>query len=206
MEKRAIIVIVLAVLACCSISKANITNLWYADDGDGAVVCNATNWWGNSGSVTLCIDGVQHWTPGHVLGTVDTDSTIDPTLTISSGIANDTTFAWTAFTVNVYMNNPFTLTNAAVTVPGDWTVVSVSPVTSIGSNYVGTIEFDTGTAIPNDNVSELDFSYQLKFSGNTHYSFTQEMIPVPEPGTLGLLTISGLLLGGFTLARRQRRA
>jgi len=102
------------------------------------------------------------------------------------------------------MNNTFTLANAAVTAPGDWTVVSVSPVIYTGSNYVGTILFDTGAPIPNDNVSELDFSYQLHFSGNTSYTFTQEMTPVPEPGTVALVAVGGLLLAQFTLRRGRR--
>ena len=55
----------------------------------------------------------------------------------------------------------------------------------------------------NDMVS---FSYQLQFTSSTHYSFTQEIIPVPEPGTVGMVTMSGLLLASLALARRRPRA
>ena len=206
MEKRAIIVIVLAVLVCCSISNASITNLTYASDGDGAFVCTPYNWEPNTNEFTLSVYGDQYWAPGHMLGDVYTDTAEDPTLTISSGIENDTTFAWTAYFVNVYMSTNFTISNVTVINPPitNWTVVSVSPVTYTGSNYVASIEYDTGTPVAIGD--ELDFSYKLSFLGSTHYSFTQEMTPVPEPGTLGLVTISGLLLGGFKLARRWRRA
>jgi hypothetical protein len=202
MKRRDIILIVLATMLCCSTSRASITSASWWDDGDGALLCSDTSW--NPGTGVLSMSGNQYWAPGHMLGTVKTDTEQDPTLTLATGINNDSSFAWTAFTVNVYMNNTFTLTNAAVTAPVDWTVVSVSPVTYTGSNYVGTILFDTGTPIPNDNVSELDFSYQLHFSGGTSYSFTQEMIPVPEPSTVALVAMGGLLFARFTLRRGRK--
>jgi hypothetical protein len=201
MEKRAIILIVLAGLMCCSISNATITNVVVASDGDGAIVCLASFDTVDSLSIT----GKQCWAPGHMLGDIYTTDAEDPTLKISNSIDNDTTNmpTWTDYHINVFMSSTFTITNAAVTSPNDWTVSVTQPVSTNGS-YMGTIDYYAGTAVPLGDT--LDFGYWLKFSGAAQYSYTQEMIPTPEPGTLGLVTISGLLLGGFALARRRRRA
>lgn len=136
-------------------------------------------------------------------GWIQTSSAEDPTLTLASAIVNDTNFAWTAYIVNVYMSSPFTLTNVNVTLPGDWSVVSVSPVTPTNSEYVGTILLDTGAPIPNG--GEIDFNYQLQFSGASQFSFTQEVIPVPEPGPIELVALAGGLFAAFTLVRPRRR-
>lgn len=207
MKWRGILLVASFLLVFCGVSKANITNVWYADDGDGAVVCNATNWWGSAKSITLCIDGVQNWAPGHVLGTVLTDSSTDPTLTISTTDSNAMGFAWTSYEVNVYVTTNFTISNVQVTFSpsNDWTVLSgpTTPTLSTNGMWVSSFVLDTGTPIANG--SELGFKYDLGFSGSTFYGFTQEMNPVPEPGTLALVALGGLVFGGFRMARRSRR-
>ena len=139
-----------------------------------------------------------------MVGTVDTTDSSDPILTLASDIENDTNFAWSAYIVNVYMSNTFTLSNMSVITPGDWSVVSISPTTptnGLGS-YVVSMLLDTGTPIPIGN--DIAFQYQLSFSGASHFNFTQEVIPipVPEPGSFVLVALSaGLLM----LARRRHR-
>jgi hypothetical protein len=93
---------------------------------------------------------------------------------------------------------------------GDWVVSSVvepsSPLVSgpYAGDYEGTVNLLGGTPVALG--GELDFSYAIQFSGASQFSFTQEVIPsmVPEPGTLGLVVMSGLLLGWGALARRRR--
>ena len=202
MKKLGIIVVVLASLACCSISNATITDFTYATDGDGALTNCYYTW--DSTNVVLAMYGDQEWSPGHMLGTIYTDSADDPKLTSRVTLDNDTTFAWTDYHVNVFMNSSFTLSNAVVYTPVNWTAtISQQPAWN-GSAYEGRIDYYAGTPVAIGDT--LDFSYVMIFSGATQFNFTQELIPTPEPGTLGLVTISGLLLGGFALARRRRRA
>ncbi|MGA2603206.1 MAG: PEP-CTERM sorting domain-containing protein [Verrucomicrobiia bacterium] len=206
MKLRAFALIAVATLLYCSPSRASITAASWWDDGDGALVCAWTNLTlsGDAQSGTLSMSGDQYWGPGHMNGWVQTTGGTDPTLTLASDIENDTNFAWTAYIVNVYMSNTFTLSNFNVLTPGDWGVVSISAVTptnGLGS-YVVSALLDTGAPIPVGN--DIAFSYQLSFSGASHFNFTQEVIPigVPEPGAFALVALSGGLL---TLARRRQR-
>lgn len=209
MKRLSIILIVVGGLMYCSIGKANIIYVNYADDGDGAVVCTPYSWSGSASSWTCPINGDQFWGPGHVVGTIQTSSDTDPNLTLTSAINNDTSSAWTAYDVNVYMNNPFTLSAASVTLPAGWTLTYFqSPAVPVASppapeSYEAQMVFTSGTPVAVN--GELDFGYTITFTGSTDYSFTQEMIPVPEPGTLGFLAAGALLSGGFLAARRRNR-
>ncbi len=198
---------VLVFLGYCATSRANITDAWWNDDGDGAIVCSS--WAFNNPDLTMT--GNEYMAgAAHMLGWVNTDSALDPTLYLGSGVDNDTSFAWTGYLVNVVMAVPFTFSGTpSVSSPlSDWSVASVAaPTLQVGGLYIGkyegTIDLTSGTPIGIGD--ELDFSYAIHFSSSTDYAFTQEMIPqgVPEPGDLGLVT--GLLFGGFELVKRLRK-
>jgi hypothetical protein len=215
MKMRGILLGVLTTLALCSTSRASITGAWWWDDGDGALVCSSTNW--NAASDTLSMAGSQFWGPGHMNGWIQTSGVEDPTLTLTSSINNDTNFVWTDYHVNVYMSSTFTIANTGTLAPtvnnppnNDWSVSSVvepsSPLVSgpFAGDYEGTVNLLGGTPVAIGGL--LDFGYTIQFSGASQFDFTQEVIPsgVPEPGTLGLVAMSGLLLGGGLLARRRR--
>jgi hypothetical protein len=210
MKRRGAILVVLAILVFCSTSRANITNVNYASDGDGVFACSPWSIDANTAELTLPTiygdygtNSPPVGTPGHLILNVLTDSPDDPTLKISNSIENDSTFAWTEFTVNLYMAVPFTVTNVSLSLPVTWSVVSGDNQTAslVGGQYKATVVYDTGAAIPADNVSTIDFGYWVKFSGSPSYTITQEMIPVPEPGTLGLVGVGMLLF--VQLAKRR---
>jgi hypothetical protein len=208
MKRLSVILIVAGGLMYCSIGKADITSVQFQDDGDGAITCSPYTWSGIASDLSLPVNGYQCWEPGHIVGFIDTDSTSDPTLTLDSAINNDTSFAWTAYYVNVYMSTTFTLSAADVTAPPDWTATIIQSPVYVGSPhgaYEGQIEYAIGAGgMPVEIGDELDFGYAISgFSGATLYSFTQEMMPVPEPTTFGFLATGALLLGGFLVARRR---
>lgn len=209
MEKRGILLAGLLVLICCSISSANITNVNYASDGDGVIACTPYTLNYNQSEVTLPTvygDYTNNLTggfdPGHIIFNIAADSVDDPTLKISNSIENDSTFAWTQFTVNLYMGVQFTVTNT--TIPASWSLASplTQTATFNGTQWEATVLYQGGPAIPNDNISTIDFGYWVKFTGSPAYTITQEMIPVPEPSTLILLA-TGLLMGGLVIRRRK---
>jgi hypothetical protein len=176
-----------------------------ADDGDGAVHCTGAAW--DFGSQTMSLTGTQQWGPGHI-GTEGLDNTAyfhaqseeDPTITLLTSIDNDTTFAWTGYDVNVYMNKPFTLSLPTVSYDA-WTVAGLGsyPVTATpigGGKYQASVSFVGGSPLPIGDT--LDFGYKLTFIGSVNYC--QEMTPVPEPASLVLL-VSGLM--GVLVVRRK---
>ena len=189
MNRRGILFIVLAIFVCCSSSYANLTNVTYADDGDGAFVCTPWSWSGNASDLAVGVYGDAYWAPGHVLFNVDTTGPEDPTLKISNSIENDSTFAWTKFTVNIYMATNFSLSNVTVTNPASWSVVSYdASSTWNGSQYVATVVYNTGPAIPNDYVSTIDFGYWVQYAASP-FSFLAAWLrsgpnrPAPWPSS-----------------------
>ncbi|MGD0541372.1 MAG: PEP-CTERM sorting domain-containing protein [Tepidisphaeraceae bacterium] len=156
--------------------------------------------WGkdSSGDNWLNITSAESAAPAQIDYTVTTDTANDPTLIIGNDVNNDTGFTWTGYDVTVSMNNPFTLSSALVSTPAGWSAIVSGPTLILGQ-YVGTIDYTAGTPIPDGN--ELDFQYTLSFSSFLSYSFTETVVPVPEPASLGLLA-----LGAVALLGRRKRA
>jgi hypothetical protein len=201
----------LAVAIPCS-TPASITNAQWWADGDGAVICNSWNW--NSSEALLTMSGRQCDGVGHMLGLIQTSDPLDPTLTLSGAVNNDTGGAWIGYTINVIMSTNFSFVAPGPTVANpsvnDWFVASViNPTLQVSGPHAGmwegTLNFASGTPI--GMTQEMDFLYSISFSGGLGFNFTQEMIPiftmVPEPGTLVLAGMGGIMLA-LRLRRRVR--
>jgi hypothetical protein len=196
MKERSILLLVALAGLTCSISNASITNV--TAYGGTAVDCYFYSF-GSPGDLFTMMSHQN--AKGKIWGNILTDTAEDPTLTLQNTIDNQTAFSWTAYHVDVSMNNPFAIASPSVLNSG-WTFgAPVQPVWN-GSAYVGQIDFYAGTPVAIGQI--LSFSYQIVFSGATSFNFTESLTPVPEPGVLSLLLGGGLLLAGSrTVSRRQ---
>jgi hypothetical protein len=215
MKIKYVFLVAVATFAFYSVSNASIIGASWADDGDGAIICQSWGW--NSSQSSLWMYGDQYGlsgqpgAPAHMVGTITTDTLADPTLTLGSAVENDTGLAWIGYQVNVIMSVPFTFTTPGPTVNNpsinDWFLAStVNPAYQVSGPhagmYEGTYNFSGGTQVGIGD--ELDYLYSIHFTGATSYSFTQEITPmfapVPEPGAVTLLAIGGL---GFAIRLRR---
>jgi hypothetical protein len=126
---------------------------------------------------------------GIVSGTPD-----DPTLLQDIAVDNETSFAWTGCIIDITMDHTFTLSDAQVITPDDWTAV-ITPAAWDETEYLGTITCSAGT--PVDIGDTLEYSYKVSFTGDT--VINESVTPIPEPVTATLLA-----LGGLALIRRRR--
>lgn len=186
------------------LSQASITSIptW---DYSGGLYCYSPVFSGTDQSVGL--SGYQS-SYGSIGLTIMTDTPSDPTLTVNNSIDNETSFAWTEYIVSVAMNQSFSINSAGVVAPAGWTATITQPGAPVSGIYTGTIDYLGGTPVaiyPAAN-SILNYGYQVTFGGSTSYSLTESANPVPEPGMLGLSLVGGTLLGGWLVARRQRRS
>ncbi len=190
----------LAILMATPFVSGNIIGAEAADDGDGAIVCTAT--W-DPGTSTMNVDGVQYWHPGHIAGSFTTDTELDPTVWIVESVDNYTNFTWTDYHIDIGMNKPFSI--VGVVAPPDWTW-SITPVASGQQlpnqppgtlGWVGKVDYNAGTPIAPGQTGT--FGLVVSFTGSVQFCTAQ--VPTPEPATMCLLA-----LGGLVLARRRRGA
>ncbi len=203
MKIRSSFFFALAAFACAANGYANVTDITWGYSG--GVYCY-TPLFDSAGNVSMY--GFQSGDgTGQMAAAITTDTPEDPTLTIGTGLDNDTFFAWSGYHIDVFMDRSFQiLATPTVSSPVGWSASYTPNSTFNGTLYVGSIDFSyLPGGIPVNVGDEFDFSYQVKFSGSTTYSLTENVsvTPVPEPGTLGLLAIGSLLFGGRAIARKR---
>ena len=195
-----------ALLACSTASYASLTNAWWSASNGGALVCTNTGWSSSNGG-DLLMYGAQSSAVGNLTGEFYANSTADPRATKSYYIDNTSGQNWVGYDVEVYMDRAFSISNVVSTVPGDWTysvtqpVLNADPLYYGAGEYVGSIVYSSGTPVADG--SELDFAYDVGFSGSLTYRFEDTLSPVsvPEPGALCL---AGLAVGLLAAARVGR--
>lgn len=104
MKKQTVVLTALAVLAGSIVCQANILDASWNTANSTALDCYYLYPFANN---TLDMDATQHVSQASMVGAVNTSDALDPTLTLSSGVNNDTSFAWLGYQVNVYMAVPF---------------------------------------------------------------------------------------------------
>jgi hypothetical protein len=192
-----------------SLGRAGITNVDYQSTS-ADLSCYPTISYDLDHSVaTMTMDGYQYGANGNMSGTIWADSPTDPSLVLGGSVDNDTSFAWSGYKIQIYMDRTFSLSSVSIgTPPSGWTFTTVapapngSPVFYGASEWVAEIDYSGGPAV---NVpDELNFGYKLSFTGSTQYSFDAVMTPiaVPEPNMMALTGMG--LLGCAGLYRRFR--
>jgi hypothetical protein len=173
------------------------------DDGDGAIVMNGPTWTEVGGEYELRMNGSQYWAPGHILGDFDTDTELDPTVSIIQDLDNDTTFAWTDYHIEIGMNKSFSILSTGLWMPAGWTAVITAPLggqplpNGSGLGWVGIIDYYIGTGAPVNIGDTATFGFKVSFIGDVQYCTKQ--YPTPEPTTILLLG-----LGAMSVIRRRR--
>lgn len=104
----------------------------------------------------------------------------DPTILVTKTVTNDSGFAWTSYEVEI------TGTGASY-VPASAASPTYSTISEVGS----TVTFSGATVNPGDVV---ELSFEINIPANTQFTFDVSQTPIPEPTSLGLLALGGLLL------------
>jgi hypothetical protein len=202
----------LFLLGISTTTRADITGASMTDGSGGAFTVLPSTFSGGS----LSVSAWQYWA-GDLTGTITTDTPSDPTLSTSQSINNDGASPWVGYQVAIAMNSPFSFAPSSVSVANppnnDWVVSSIIAPSIQASGpfagaYEGFLDFSDGTPVAVG--QELDFNYALTFGGASSYSFTEILTPnvpvVPEPDQFTLMTVTGLVLGGFRIIKRMRKA
>ena len=145
---------------------------------------------------TLTLVGVQHWHPAHVEGDFTTDTEQDPTVWIAETVENQTDFDWTDYHIAIGMTKDFSISTSVIS-PDYWTSIISQPIAGQplpngGTGWLGTIDYYMNGGSPIAIGESGDFGFKISFLGSV--SFCTEQIPTPEPATITLLGLGGLLL------------
>ena len=197
--KTKLFLVIAALLAGVTFSRADITNTTLTAYSDGVMYCSFSDLTQIGAHEFLQSIYGDHLTfaTGSIYGDILTDTPTDPSLTLSHTIDNDTGTTWTDYHIKVTMNQFFSLTNAVV--DNGW-ISNITAPTLVSGLWTGYVDYYSGTPIINGGT--LNFGYTMNFIGSV--SFSEELTPtsvsVPEPGAFALLACG--LMGLFVFQRR----
>jgi hypothetical protein len=185
--KTSLFLVGLAAALAVTPARASITNVTCASEGEVWAVYTYDQY------DHLSFYAHQYDGAARMTGSIFTDSAVDPTLIINATIDNDTSFPWTGYHINVFMNQMFSISSPTVLNPG-WTANITSQPLWNGANYAGQVDYYGGNPVGIGQI--LSFGYRITFDGALQYNFGQELMPVPEPGSAGLFVAGALLFAG----------
>ncbi len=205
------ICLLVAILSMCIVltspANAAIIDVNCAADGDGAIVMDPvdathdfswtpTGLEGGIETYTLTMDGAQYSAPAHVEGDFTANSELDPIVWIIEDVDNATGFTWTGYQFNIFMTKPFTITGVVAPIGWTYTTPTVSsgqtwPHSTV-TGWMGSVTYTAGSGYEIENSETGEFGLRVKFDGSV--AFCTEQIPTPEPMTIAMLGLGGLLI------------
>ena len=177
MTRPALFATVAAVTIFCGIAQAGVTDFQCTFPNDPQEIYHTWTFDYQDLELTLA-EAINGGGADHLMGSGEADG--DPTIHVVKSVENQTGVPWTGYELH--------LSGAGVSfVPP--TVSSHFLTSNLTANL---IEYFSPNPVPNGDTVVLDFYINVAEAGL--FSFTLTQIPIPEPATLGLLALGGLLL------------
>jgi MYXO-CTERM domain-containing protein len=196
---RLLLITALALALASSAASASIIDWNCDDDGDGGIEMGNQLMMGTAPDYTLTMQGPQNWLTAHVNGAFTTDSPADPNVWVIESVDNATAITWNKYVVYVGMPQNFSITG--VQAPLNWTY-SITPVTTGmipghvlpggTPGYMGKVTYTAAPGAEIDPGQSADFGFKMSFLGSV--IFSTEQVATPEPASMLLLAVGGLLL------------
>jgi len=193
-RKIAGIALLASVLLSSGVTRGSIIAWNYSNPNPSSSDASVTQMSKNNSVYDMSVGNAEYDGTGQLNLSLTTNTTTDPSILINDSFNNDTNFAWTAYDVNVLMPNMFTLTNVQSLTPNSWSPTIGPEFYNAGlSEYEYQITF-TG-ANPIQVGQNFNYQYQVNFSGLTSYQFSEQLTPVPEPASLGVVLVLAIACG-----------
>lgn len=126
---------------------------------------------------------------GSFRANVSGETDVDPVLTITKDVTNDTGTPWIGYDVTLAP------TDLATFVAGEAT----SDTLTLSSESDHALSYGLPSPVANDQTVRFVFDVLVPSGGTFGFTLTQTPVPIPEPAT-----VSFMALGGLAILRRRR--